>query len=137
MQIEKKRVSEKTVKLLRNKDGKLLKHNKDILTESSHFYTNLYKTGTPITYDNSMFDLIDNTLSDDQMELTAGDISKYKCKLAIQQMQNNKAPGSDGISVELFWNYLNTYLMNSLNHSYQTGTLTPLQTQSLISLLPK
>ena len=79
-------------------------------------------------------------LSCDQMELTAGDISEYECKLAIQQMQNNKAPGSDGISVEfykLFWNYLKTYLMNSLNHSYQTGTLTPLQTQSLISLLPK
>ena len=35
--LEKKRVSEKTVKLLRNKDGKLLKHNKDILTEISHF----------------------------------------------------------------------------------------------------
>jgi len=27
--------------------------------------------------------------------------------------------------------------MNSLNHSYQTGTLPPLQTQSLISLLPQ
>jgi len=54
-----------------------------------------------------MFDLIDNPLSDDQMELTAGDISKYECNLAIKQMQNNKAPGSDGISVEvckLFWN---------------------------------
>ena len=35
---------------------------------------------------NSIFDLIDNTLSDDQMELTAGDISEYECKLAIQQM---------------------------------------------------
>ena len=53
-----------------------------------------------------MFDLIDNTLSDDQMELTAGDISEYECNVAIKQMQNNKAPGSDGISVEvykLFW----------------------------------
>jgi len=27
--------------------------------------------------------------------------------------------------------------MNLLNHSYQTGTLPPLQTQSLISLLPQ
>ena len=73
--LKKKSVSEKTVKLLRNKDGKLLKHNKDILTEISHFNTNLYKTDTTITYDNSIFDLIDNTLSDDQMELIAGDIS--------------------------------------------------------------
>jgi len=85
-------VSEKTVKHLRNKDGKLLKNNKDIITESSHFYTNLCKKDTNITYDNYMFDLIDNTLSDDQMELTAGDISEYERKLAIQQMQNNKAP---------------------------------------------
>ena len=54
------------------------------------------------TYDNSIFDLIDNTLSDDQMELTAGDISEYECKLAIQQMQNSKAPSSDGISVEFY-----------------------------------
>ena len=41
------------------------------------------------------------------MELTAGDISEYEFILAKQQMQNNKAPGSDGISVEvckLFWN---------------------------------
>ena len=65
------------------------------------------------------------------MELTAGDISEYECKLAIQQMPNSKAPSLNGISVEfykLFWNDLYTYLMNSLNHSYQTGTLTPLQT---------
>jgi len=39
-------------------------------------------------------------LSCDQMELTAGDISEYECKLAIQQMQNNKAP------YNLFWNDL-------------------------------
>ena len=70
------------------------------------------------------------------MELTAGDISKHECKLAIQQNKNSKAPGSDGFSVEfykLFWNDLKVYNMNSLNHSYQTVTLTPLQTQSSIS----
>ena len=42
------------------------------------------------------------------MELTAGDISEYECRLAKQQMQK-KGPGSDGISVEyykLFWNDL-------------------------------
>ena len=111
--LEKNRVSEKTVKLLRNKDGKLLKKTKDLLTEISHFSTNLYKTDTHITYDNSSFDLIDNTLSDDQMELTAGDISEYKCKLAIQQMQNKKAQGSVELYT-LFWNDLKTYLMNSL-----------------------
>ena len=37
--LEKIGYQKKTVKLLRNKDGKLLKNNKDILTEISHFYT--------------------------------------------------------------------------------------------------
>ena len=68
------------------------------------------------------------------MELTAGDISKHECKLAIQQNKHSKAPGSDGFSVEfykLFWNDLKVYNMNSLKHSYQTVTLT--RTQSSIS----
>jgi len=90
LQIYKKRVSEKNIKLLRNKEGKLLKNNKDSLTEISHFYTNLYKTDINIIYDNSIFDSKNNRRLDDQMELTASDISECECKLAIQQMQKIK-----------------------------------------------
>ncbi len=55
-------------------------------------------------------------------------------------MQNNKSPGSDGITIEfykIFWNDIKTHLTNSLNYSFNNGGLTMLQKQSIISLIPK
>ena len=55
-------------------------------------------------------------------------------------MQNNKSPGSDGITIEfykIFWNEIKSYLINSLNYSFNNGNLTVLQKQGIISLIPK
>ena len=55
-------------------------------------------------------------------------------------MNNGKSPGSDGITTEfykIFWKDIKTYLINSLNYSFQQSQLTEIQTQSIITLLPK
>lgn len=55
-------------------------------------------------------------------------------------MENNKSPGSDGLSVEfynIFWKSIKTFYLDSINYSYQTGHLTTLQKQGIISLIPK
>ena len=55
-------------------------------------------------------------------------------------MKNQKSPGSDGITVEfykLFWNNIKEFYVNSINHSFQTGSLTELQKQSIITIIPK
>ena len=55
-------------------------------------------------------------------------------------MKNNKSPGSDGITTEFynfFWTDLKEFYLNSINASFQTGHLTELQQQSIITLLPK
>ena len=47
-------------------------------------------------------------------------------------MNNQKSPGSDGITVEfykLFWNDVKEFYINSINYSFQTGSLTDLQTK--------
>ena len=69
-----------------------------------------------------------------------GLLTEYECGLTIKQMKNNKSPGSNGISIEfykIFWNSIKTYLVNSLNYSFENQNLTELQKQSIITLLPK
>ena len=55
-------------------------------------------------------------------------------------MKNQKSPGTDGITVEfykLFWNNVKEFYVNSINYSFQTGSLTELQKQSIITIIPK
>ena len=55
-------------------------------------------------------------------------------------MKNGKSPGSDGLTTEffkIFWNTIKSFYINSINYSYAKGTLTEMQKQGVISLLPK
>ena len=55
-------------------------------------------------------------------------------------MNNNKRPGSDGLTTEfyqIFWNDIKYYFVNSINTSYDLGHLTQLQKQGMISLILK
>ena len=59
---------------------------------------------------------------------------------ALKQTNNGKSPGSDGLTTEffkIFWNTIKSFYINSINYSYANGTLTDMQKQGVISLLPK
>ena len=81
-----------------------------------------------------------NSIINRSLETCEGILSIYECELAVREMCNNKSPGSDGLTVEfykIFWNDIKIYLTESLNYSFQTGNLTTLQRQGIISLIPK
>ncbi len=55
-------------------------------------------------------------------------------------MKNMKSPGSDGITAEfykLYWNEIKLYYIESINYSFEHGSLTELQKQGIITLLLK
>ena len=59
---------------------------------------------------------------------------------ALSMMQNNKSPGSDGLTTEFyraFWDIISTYVVNSFNYAFNTVNLSISQRQGIISLIPK
>jgi hypothetical protein len=61
-----------------------------------------------------------------------------ECAQAVLNMKNNKTPGSDGLSVELykmFWKQLSKPLYNALKSSFAEKELSVTQKCSLLSLI--
>ena len=59
---------------------------------------------------------------------------------AITSMKPNKAPGFDGLSVELykeFWSEVNDLVLQSLNEAFEGGRLSYSQRKGVITLLFK
>ena len=138
--LEKKRSEAKTLHKL-NTERKEITNQKEILNEVRSFYEKLYTE--QIVDDDKMEQMSKNIsakLNEEEKNIIEGQITEYECTCALRDMQNNKSPGSDGITTELykiFWNDIKSFYIKSLNFSFENGSLTTLQKQGNISLLPK
>ena len=121
-------------------DNCTLTNVKDILNAQSSFFKKLYEKRETQQSSFNFFNTNMNTLNEIDKVKCEGILSEYECYISLKGMQNNKSPGSDGITTEfykIFWNDIKKYLINSLNYSCQKGELTELQKQGVITLLPK
>ena len=104
------------------------------------FYKNLYKTKES---KNSAYNFFDDTmkkLNEIEKESCDGLLTEIECKIALKTMKNQKSPGSDGLTVEfykIFWNNIKQFYIKSINYSFKNGSLTELQKQGIITLIPK
>ena len=84
---------------------------------------------------------VDFQLTEEMASMTCeGEITLAECTKALSMMQNNKSPGSDGLTTEFyraFWDIISTYVVNSFNYAFNTGNLSISQRQGIISLIPK
>ena len=137
--LEKKRQEAKTIKRLEVNNTEITEPNL-ILNETKAYFESIYKK-INIEDNSSFFNLKSSEkLSNDQKLQCEGSLTEEECFVALKEMNNNKSPGSDGLTTEfykLFWNDIKHVFLKSINYSYQTGNLTELQKQGIISLLPK
>ena len=114
---------------------------KDILEEVKSFYENMYtEKNVDIEKMKIMSKNIKVELNEEEKISIECNITEYECASALRDMNNNKSPGSDGITTEffkIFWNDFKSFYVNSLNYSFENGSSTTLQKQGIISLLPK
>jgi hypothetical protein len=81
-----------------------------------------------------------NSLSPDESAACDGPITVDECRAAIQTMEDNKAPGSDGLTREFYSRYFHLFedsFVEMLNSAYSGGLLSGSQRFGLITLACK
>ena len=137
--LEKHKSQSKTIYKLIDNDIEFNK-SEDILNVARNYFQKLYTKQNPNkdkqTY---VFDPL-HKLNEDDKNNIEGKLNDYECFKALDEMETNKSPGSDGLSVEfykIFWKELKQYFLKSINYSFENNHLTDLQKQGIITLLPK
>ena len=134
----------KIIPKLETADGKIITDQNDILKESELFYKKIYSnkddTSAEINVKEYLKDLNVPKLTNNESNQLEGTLTLQELTNALRNMKNNKSPGTDGYSCEffkVFWNRLGSFVLRSINHSYEIGELSLVQKQGIITLLPK
>ena len=140
--LEKTNQKKKHITSLVVNDGDKITSPKDILEEEERFFRQIY-TSTNTDPSCSVFNEFfktENALSEENATICEGAMSVDECERALKFMENNKTPGTDGLTSEFyryFWHMVGSFMVNSFNHAFQNGTLSISQRQGIISLIPK
>ena len=115
----------------RQKDGKLLTKQKEILDEVQNFYANLYAndqnpdscgristTQNKITKQEEMLRKISKTVSLENRTNCDKPFNTKEIRQAISSLENNKSPGNDGLTAE-FYKTFTTLLQEDLKELYE------------------
>ena len=125
---------------IKDKNGNEKKETKEILTCVQGFYSDLYK-GEDLDRGSldRLLSKVEKNVNDFnevlEIDLTINELTK-----AVKSMQDNKAPGDDGLPKEFyttFWEELKGPLLEVYNESLRMGKLPPSMREGIISLLFK
>ena len=133
----------KTIPKLITERGDTIHEQKEILTEATLYYKNLYSKRDmihDIDLKNELPYLDIPKLNDDIKESLEGEITLTELLSALKRMKNGKSPGSDGYTVEffkVFWNEIGEFILRSINYGYSNGEMSITQKLGIITCIPK
>ena len=115
------------------------------MNESVRYYSNLYSN-----HDQNINQSIETFLGNSAQtlpKLSPSDTSAMEGHVTVDEMtrylkktKNNAAPGSSGFTgdfYKFFWINIKYFVVNSVNYSFDIGTLSIQQRLGIITLLPK
>ena len=142
LNLEKTNHRKKHVTSLINDSGMKITSPKEILKEEETFFQKIYRSSNkdPNLPEFNQFFQVEKELSAEMAATCEGYITIEECAYVLKKMENNKTPGSDGLTVEFyryFWNIIAKYMVESFNYAFQSGHLSISQKQGIISLIPK
>ena len=140
--LEKKRGADKSIRSVqRLKDGPIVTGTGDMLKETRQFYVDLYtEEEIEESAQDMMLNKIKTKLTDEQAQFCEGEVSCDEITQAVSQTQNDRSPGTDGLTYEFyksFWHLFGKDLVKVFNHSFENKELPESQKYGLLTLLFK
>ena len=145
LNLEKRNHRKKLITTLKTEDGYVLRNAKQILAEEENFFKNIHKSKNISLETNNYIHFFDSpnlrTLNNEDAGRCEGLLTIKECADALNKFQNNKTPGSDGLTIaefyRLFWDAIGHFMVESFNYAYEHGHLSISQRLGIISLIPK
>lgn len=138
--LEKSRQKNNTINRLKKEDTTLT-NDIEILEEAKNFYQKLYNTEqTNLTDQEWILQQLEKKLTETDKEFCEGPMTEKETTNALNEIDNNKSPGPDGIPGEfykLFWDLLKQPLTDLFNYNFDNETMTESQQKALLKLLFK
>ena len=142
--LEKRRGEKKNINKLKLNDGTETEDQEVILKEEEKFYRSLYESSSnnkeipesKIFFQNKLI----KPLREESAKILEGKATKEECINSLNEMKNDKSPGSDGLTSEFyqrFWEDIGDDVVQSINSAFDKGELSICQKRGIITLLPK
>ena len=117
-------------------------NNKDIIELYIYkYYEKLYdEEPFDEVEQNAFLNLINNKLNENDKETLGKDLTEFEIFTAIKNLNVNKAPGIDGISIEFYqkyWDIIKNELVIIIKNIVEGTLLVDNQRKAIITLLPK
>ena len=107
----------------RVKDGPIVTGTKEMPEQTRQFYVELYTDeGFEENTKETMLSNITTKLTKIQAEVCEGEVTHEEITEAVKQTQNDKRPGTDGLTYEFykaFWHLLGKDLVQGFNNSFE------------------
>ena len=141
LNLEKRHCKQGAISQLKINDTEFVTTDRDILSECTTFYKNLYTSKKSDSLQSTLFsELSSASLTNEEQTLCEGPLTQTECLEALKKMESDKTPGTDGLPAEfykVFWKDISSFLISALNYAFDSGCLSVTQRQGVIKLIPK
>ena len=141
LNLEKRHCKQGAISQLKINDTEFVTTDRDILSECTTFYKNLYTSKKSDSFQSTLFsELSSASLTNEEQTLCEGPLTQTECLEALKKMESDKTPGTDGLPAEfykVFWKDISSFLISALNYAFDSGCLSVTQRRGVIKLIPK
>lgn len=141
LSLEKNNYNKKTIQKIRDKEGNIVEGTRNILAVLNDYYSHLFSKDDSLEIDPDYLALTEiPQVKDSDKYWMEADISKEEIHLALKDMNKNKCPGTDGLTIEFylkFWPMIASTLHGLFNMYIKRKILNKSARESITSLMPK